>query len=374
MTTHEPQDDLTHAPSAEPPTSRWLFYLFFRPTVFFRHFVVDSMPALTALAFYVYGVANALERAESRVMRDDMRGGGSFGLLANSWSNYWTAALVFGTISALALYAIGGWWYRRRLVIAGARNPRTDLACRVYAFSSLVWAIPYLLHTLWATATYDTPQQTFDLDMVGLLVLPFFFWSTFTSYRGVTTAFDVHRGAARTWFLILPSAFFALIMGAFFVAGYSGVLSETPNVGRPREIVTSEFTLSHPGNWYVDPTMEDYDPESYFSIEPPYTDCIVFFHLSLEFDSAEEALSLYRESLETMFSTSAWVAGGAWGPHPAQALHCTGRLEGSNYDLAIYAVTHGGHTLIVQEVCDVAASGKMEAGLDMIRLSFEWKL
>lgn len=43
-------------PELRPNGALWMFYLFLRPKVFFRHFVIDAAPLLTALAAWMLGV------------------------------------------------------------------------------------------------------------------------------------------------------------------------------------------------------------------------------------------------------------------------------------------------------------------------------
>lgn len=358
-----------------PPPNRWLLWLFFRPGLFFRHFVIADVPQLSGFAFYLFGVASAADSIDQRMMRDDLLGRGT-AILAESWPFYWLTVLSLGVISAGMIFLVGGWWYRKRLEFCGARRPDQRLTRRVYVFASLVWAIPGLLYTVWNSAVYATPRianQTNDAG--GIVLIGFLLWSLFTSYHGVTSAFELRRGAARFWFLVLPIALYAVIFGGVILVAASGLLAAQPDVTHPRHVLRAGFALDHPGNWKIDETIENYDPDRYFSIEPPFDDAVVFVHIGRDFADVGEALDAYRDETERGFGTKDWKPFDRWGRHAGHGLRGEGAVEGyGTYSTSVFAMSHAdGRVLVVREICATKIEPKIEPGMRLIRTTFAWR-
>ena len=55
-------------PALEPHGSLWLVYLVFRPRRFFETFVHRSLPTLTQLSAWMYGIASVMDRMEARIL------------------------------------------------------------------------------------------------------------------------------------------------------------------------------------------------------------------------------------------------------------------------------------------------------------------
>ena len=111
----------TDTPATEPPGSQWLFYLFFKPRLFYQHFVVSPVPALTVIAAICFGIAEAANRLDDRLDR----------VTAEAWPAYWGIVAAAGLLGAAFTVVIGGWWYRYRLERCGAIRPEKRLILRV---------------------------------------------------------------------------------------------------------------------------------------------------------------------------------------------------------------------------------------------------
>lgn len=189
----------------------WLVYLYFRPRTFFTHFVIDSTPGLTALCAWFYGMAGIIDRVASQsMMNPDL-------LLGTTWEALWIGTLLGGIVSGWLYFKIGGWWFRVRLGFAGSSESDKGLARRVYIFASMVLTLPSLLTQVVETGTYATPWDSFQSEgsFWYLVLMIFPFWSVWSSYAGVRTAFEVRRGLAILWFLVLPVvAYGIIILGA----------------------------------------------------------------------------------------------------------------------------------------------------------------
>jgi hypothetical protein len=365
---------LEHDPSP-PSGKKWLYYLFCRPRRFFTHFVVEPVPKLTALACYVFGLANVIDRVETRTTEAELSGRSNpFAVAAGSWPTFWTFCVSVAVVSAVMIYWVGGWWYLRRLSLCGARQPDKALSQRVYVFASLVWALPAVAYTLWEAGVYESPQAAMNAeDMGGLIVIGFLFWSLVTSYHGVVTAFTVRRGLALLWFVVLPGVFYVVILSsvviAMFAVGESGVRA---NTAAPQTHSRASFRFSYPGNWTINKAAGSYDPDGDLTILAPYADCAVCLHIA---EAGDEAVTLanYRQHHEKEFHVQTWQPVTEWGRFSGVGATGTGESEGKNYRIHLFVAKQKDRLLIVQELCHAAALENMQPGFELIRRSFRWR-
>jgi len=139
-----------------PHWSLWLPYLVFRPRLFFETFVIRSIPVLTGLTAWLYGIAAAMDQIETRVLVS-ARTNELYDSLRQDWTVYWAFALATGIVGGAFHYGIGGWWYRVRLRWCGAKDPDRYLARRVFIYASQAYVVPALLYVAWETLNYDSP-------------------------------------------------------------------------------------------------------------------------------------------------------------------------------------------------------------------------
>lgn len=369
-------DEGTTAPATAIPNGNPLLALFFRPRAFFGRLRVDELPTLTALACYILGVSSAIDQIDMRLLRDDVQGRARLAFLADDWSAYWLVAVIAGVFSALLLFLVGGWWYRCRLQFCGAIHPSKRLARRVYVFASVVWALPALAYAAWTSAVYASPRAASEGDDWGsVILLGCLFWSVLTSYRGATTVFQLRRWAGRVWFLILPAAAYASLLLVAIAVFASGLLMPAPDVHRPRRIHRPGFEVAYPGNWQIDTEHADFDPDGYFTIEPPFADAVVTFHIGADFENAADAVETYREETERSIEKVIWGELDRWGPHVGEGLRGSGTIAGhGSYAATIFAAVHeDGRVLVVRELCASDAFSRLEPGVDLIRRTFAWR-
>jgi len=201
---------------------RGLADLFFRPTRYFRSADLGRGKAWV-FAAWIVGIASAIDRIDTNLIRADLGlGSGSASLsvqLANSWPAFWAFVVPIGAIAAVLLWLIGGWWYNVRLRWSGAVGFDQREGRLVYAFSSLIHAIPALLYAVVATMLFPSYLSAFlseELWSVALVVFPF--WGALASYKGVRAKFQPKPTPARVWFLILPMLFYAVVVAAITFA------------------------------------------------------------------------------------------------------------------------------------------------------------
>jgi len=195
-----------------PLRALWILYLFFKPRTFFRYFATESNPTLTAVCAWFFGMSGVINRIGVRETQGR----------EVPFDDNWVLRLLFiagtGIVSGAIFFGLGGWWYRVRLGWAGALRADHMLARRVYLFASQIIAVPIQLGTALETIFHDSPAAAnmAEGSVWWLLILICPFWACLVSTVGVWTLFEVRRGAAAVWFLILPWAIYLLFYIPFF--------------------------------------------------------------------------------------------------------------------------------------------------------------
>ena len=192
--------------------------LFFQPGKFFSDLSILMQTKYVVPVTWVFGLSQAIDKIDEELLKADLGSSSARSEFIipfiDTWTNYWAFILVYGTISALFLWWIGGWWYRIRLEWSGAKDPDHRLARVVYIYASFVVAAPSVIIALIQTSMYDNYLQSYNSgDLWTSIIILFLFWSLVTSYIGVRTTFTVSRWKARTWFIILPGLLYFLILG-----------------------------------------------------------------------------------------------------------------------------------------------------------------
>lgn len=359
-----------------PSGFMWPYLLFLRPKIFFTHFVLEASPLLTALAALIYGISGAIDELEERLLRAELKGQGHIFLpLISNWRSYWILCVALGVLSAFFYFWIGGWWYKKRLAFCGAKDADTSLSRRVYLFASQVYAIPGLIYALWETGHYPTPLAARSgSDIGGLVVVICLFWSVYVSYRGVRTAFEVRRWAARFWFMILPGGFCLLGIIAVVVALAVGMAESNPPVlDYPNKLKGASFDLEYPQNWMIDETDEDYDPDHYFSIEAAWADAATTFCF---YEEPVDPAVAADELLGNITSVSSILE--------QQPLEHWGQFQGKGYLLhfkiddqyvkgLLFVHTANVGAFHVIEMCEESIYEQQRPGFEMIRSGFRFR-
>jgi len=183
---------------------------------------LDDRTTLT-FAIFLMGIASAISKIDEKIIQFELslsQGGHNKGLeilvpwLLKSWVNYWIFAVFAGLVGSVALWFIGGWWYKKRLQWSGASDASPSKARGVYAIQQLVIAIPSVLLALILTSRFSSYSEAWQAaEIWPSAILIFSFWSCWVSYQAASTAFSTVRYKARIWFLILPVVLNLIALG-----------------------------------------------------------------------------------------------------------------------------------------------------------------
>ncbi|MBI4616880.1 MAG: hypothetical protein HY720_24920 [Planctomycetes bacterium] len=355
------------APPAGPPAKvLWPVLLFFQPRAFFERVVPGAAPMLVGAAYWIYGIAGSLDRLEKQRMK------GKEIPFDDSWPIVWGFVLVVGGIGAVLYYLIGGWWYRVRLKWCGAGEPDPILSRRVYGFSSLVWAIPFVLYAMVGTFRYASPAEAAlaEASWLDFALLAFPFWSLWTSHTGVRTLFWVRPVLALVWFLVLPAALYAAGIAIVVLAVASGPLqdAERPDLDHLKRHSSDRLFFEYPGNWRIESEDEDYDPNANIDFDCPQDATMNV----LVYDSESTAEEELDEAIERFRNTFADVSAGStfstWGIYSGSGWEATGKYKAVTCRIRLFvARTQVGPILQVREVYRPGDERVLKPGFERIR-------
>jgi hypothetical protein len=202
----------------EPVALANLFDLFFRPGEFFAGTIALGRTPAVLLVAWVVGAANTLGRVDTELLKVSAghEHGFAAALTATSALSFWGLIAAVGAFTGLLIYRIGGWWYRRRVVLCGVSDADAVLARHVHIYATFVADAPVVLVALIQTARYGNYATAYaNAGLVDLVPIAGVFWSVAVSWKGVRAAFPaIRRRQAAIWFLVLPCVFFVVVMGA----------------------------------------------------------------------------------------------------------------------------------------------------------------
>src|SRR5690606_26428870 len=148
--THLRMDSTPTSASMPAASLGWgsLADLYFRPTRFFQSHSLDRGRGWL-LAIFLVGVAGAMDRIDQNVIRAELGrprpGWDAFGpWVTGSWLAYWPFVIGAGTLGAVFIWYIGGWWYNLRLRWSGAGEFDKRQGRLLFTFAALVAALPTL--------------------------------------------------------------------------------------------------------------------------------------------------------------------------------------------------------------------------------------
>jgi hypothetical protein len=174
-------------------------------------------------------MAAAIGRLEKTIAKHTLAGRslGFLGDIVDNWGGYWLWVLFLGGFGAgCSYYYFGGWWFRKRLLWAGAVDPDVTLTRRAYVMCGLVDSIPLLVGMAWRTLVFPEPiTAQSDSALLWNVVLLFPFWAAVVSYRAAVSVFGAGGWRAKMLFWLLPWTLYGLALAALVGAVFALVMA-----------------------------------------------------------------------------------------------------------------------------------------------------
>jgi hypothetical protein len=134
-----------------------------------------------------------------------------------------------------------------------------------------------------------------------LVLFVFLLWSVWNSYVGVRTAFVVRRGLSRLWFLILPGLLYLVLFIATLGLGLSSMFEGeiAPDLEHPKKHRSDVLLFSYPGNWKIDKTDQEYNPDQNVFVQSFMENAVVRLMVYESENPVEEEMKASRGMYET---------------------------------------------------------------------------
>ena len=257
------QDDDRYMPDAleeDRGSVRWFMLpvaFFFMPGRFMRSFGVHVGTGAVFLALWVTGIASMLNSLENNTMF-----GSSSPLVVGTWASLWGVAIPAGILRGCGVYWIGGLWYRLRLKMCGLKYATWKTTGRVYILSGFAKQLVYIISIIIATFTFadfDAYIQDEDSSLwmtFGILgiIMVFEILSSITLYGGSVATFQIKKGWALLWLLILPIVLRVFVLIGLGVIALVGTFTPLPQLQTPSTYSGDLIQMEYPSNWI---TYED---------------------------------------------------------------------------------------------------------------------
>jgi hypothetical protein len=191
----------------QDPAAPTLVELVLRPDTFFARPTSKWRWRSKLIAAALMGLSAGVDRADITTI--SARG-------LEGWEQYWFVVIGTALIVGPIRWFLGGFWFRTRLRLSGARKVDRVRAQNLFALSDLVQAVPSVGLAVLSVLTLSTPEDSpFWWAVLMALV-----WSVVVSYRGVRGGFSVSVWKARFWFLLVPALFFGWFIGRTAAPGW----------------------------------------------------------------------------------------------------------------------------------------------------------
>ena len=342
--------------------------LFFRPSFYFSGITAPKKRAWLYLFAFLYGVAYATDRIEIRLLQGVSP--------PETWTVYWMVVGVSAFVGMFIIHELGGAWYRFRLRLCGIRTSDKALVRMVYLSAAQIYALPTIVAALISSIDRKDPTAAAigNPAWMGWAMLIFPLWSFYASYSGVRTVFKTKRAAAALWFLVLPVAFFALVLAFSLWAVFSGApifSGPAADVERPREFADGNMTFSYPGNWRITKREKTSDLESEVQIES-VSNAMIYLTFFKPLDSSEVHMQNWSVSSQEMFKGLAESGSfSEWGNLSGVGRKLEGRVRGTACQGWLFiAPLAEERSLMVMEFLPLAAADRVRPGFELIRKTF----
>lgn len=176
----------------------------------------------------IYGIGSMIDQLQQQFLQYDVKGDITTLEPLNNWQTFWGASIIFGFVSGLISYYVGGWFFNIRLRLSkGDSDLQTSRS--IFLYSRVIFSFAILFIALIKTLTTPIPYYhkgeftSWDLGFI-MIALTFMYQSCYVGYIGVRTLTNADKTKSILWFIILPMflyvfALFSLITLMYDIHG-----------------------------------------------------------------------------------------------------------------------------------------------------------
>lgn len=176
--------------------------------------------------------------------------------------------------------------------------------------------------------------------------------------------------------------FVGLVVGFFLGIGVTKagsafledmMTTEAPaDVAHPASYVRPGFTFKYAGNWKIDVTDDDHDPDHFLSVESPGSCLTMLLLLDTPLDPADNVQNQVDAFVPRLISSPARTKITSWGRYTGQGVLLKGKLLGINPGtVKIFSHATDKRSFVAVEQCYDEDMKDVKPGFDLLESSFE---
>ena len=140
----------------------------------------------------------------------------------------------------------------------------------------------------------------------------------------------------------------------------------------PKTIASRYFTMKYPGNWKVDTTDQDYDPDVSFDINAP-AQGTVMVHVLTPHVTPQEGTDAIAEKMKKLLLNRTETPFETWGKQKGYGIHLRGFLVVGIASIRVFGLGNAHVTVVIIEMRYDEDERINRRGYDLIAESFKWK-
>lgn len=141
---------------------------------------------------------------------------------------------------------------------------------------------------------------------------------------------------------------------------------------RVNELNRERYRLQYPGNWKIDTSDKDHDPDHLFSIDSPGS-AFAMFVLGKGETVPEETLQMQIAEFQKVMSNPVIQEVGQYGSYPGKGAVLKGRIMGIRTTIKVFSLCQDQTTVMITQQFADEDEPKVRAGFALIEKSFSLK-
>jgi len=176
--------------------------------------------------------------------------------------------------------------------------------------------------------------------------------------------------------------FIGLVVGFFLGIGATKAGSafledvmtgEAPaDVAHPKSYVRPGFSFKYPGNWKIDTSDKDHDPDHFLSVESPGSCMTMLIVFDTPLDPAQSVQNQVDAFVPKLLSAPSRAPFTSWGKLTGQGVLLKGKMLGINPgSVKVFSHANDKRSFVVVEQCYDEDMKDVKPGFDLVESSFE---
>ena len=144
------------------------------------------------------------------------------------------------------------------------------------------------------------------------------------------------------------------------------------DIQHPREMASRYFSFKYPGNWKVDTTDQDYDPDVSFDINAP-AQGTAMVHVLTPHVTPQEGTDAIAEKMKKLLLNRTETPFETWGNQKGYGINLRGFLVVGIASIRVFGLGNAHVTVVIIEMRYDEDERINRPGYDLIAESFKWE-